>query len=55
MHVSYHTPARGEDVVAVAHTLTRTDESFQNRVIVIGRTSGRALATGSVTYRIVVP
>ena len=55
IHVSYHTAARGEDVVAHGRTLRRTDESFLNAVTVVGRRSGRVIATGAVTYRIVVP
>jgi uncharacterized protein (TIGR00369 family) len=55
IHVSFHAPARGEDVVADARTIGRTDESFANVVAVYGLGSGRAIATGSVTYRIVVP
>jgi uncharacterized protein (TIGR00369 family) len=55
IHVSFHASARGEDVVADARTIGRTDESFSNVVVVYGAGSGRAVATGSVTYRIVVP
>jgi acyl-CoA thioesterase len=55
IHVSFQAPARSEDVVADARTIGRTDESFSNVVVVYGVGSGRAVATGSVTYRIVVP
>jgi len=54
IHVSFHTPAvAGEGVVAHARTLSRTNESFLNAVTVYGAASGRAVASGSVTYRIV--
>lgn len=54
IHASFHAPApRGEGVVAHARTLSRANESFLNAVTVYGAESGRALATGSVTYRIV--
>lgn len=55
IHVSYHAPAVGENVVAVAQTLRRNNEVFLNEVAVRGATSARLLATGAVTYRIVVP
>ena len=55
IHVSYHAPAVGEDVVAVGQTLRRNNEIFLNEVAVRGATSNRLLATGAVTYRIVVP
>ncbi len=55
IHVSFHAPARREDVVAEAHTWRRNDEIFLNQVVVSGATSGRVVAAGTVTYRIVVP
>jgi uncharacterized protein (TIGR00369 family) len=55
IHVSCHGPARGEGVIASARTVRRTNESFANAVTVRGETSGGLVATGSVTYRIVVP
>ena len=55
IHVSYHGPAAGEDVVAEARTWRRNNEIFLNQVVVSGRTSERVVATGTVTYRIVVP
>jgi uncharacterized protein (TIGR00369 family) len=55
IHVSFHAPAREEDVVAQGRTLRRNNEIFLNTVTVSGCTSGRVVATGSVTYRIVVP
>jgi uncharacterized protein (TIGR00369 family) len=54
IHVSFHAPARGE-IVAEAHTLRRNDEIFLNQVTLSERESRRVVATGSVTYRIVVP
>jgi acyl-coenzyme A thioesterase PaaI-like protein len=54
IHVNYHAPAR-EDVVAEAHTWRRNDEIFLNQVTVSEAASDRVVATGSVTYRIVVP
>ncbi len=54
MHVSYHAAACGEDLVAHAKTLRRNNEIFLNQVTVSSRASGKIIATGSVTYRIVV-
>jgi uncharacterized protein (TIGR00369 family) len=54
VHVSFHAPAR-EDVVAEAHTGRRNDEIFLNQVTVSEAASRRVVATGAVTYRIVVP
>jgi uncharacterized protein (TIGR00369 family) len=54
IHASFHAPARGEDVVAHGRTLTRDNESFLNAVTIYGARSGETIATGSVTYRIVV-
>lgn len=54
IHVSFHSaPAAGEGVVAHARTLSRANESLLSAVTVYGATSGAAVATGSVTYRIV--
>ena len=53
IHVSFHAPAHGEAVAAHARTLSRANESFLNAVTVYGQSSRRAIATGSVTYRIV--
>ncbi len=55
IHVSHHARALGEEVVAHACTLRRMNEIFLNQVTVSGRDSGRVVATGAVTYRIVVP
>jgi uncharacterized protein (TIGR00369 family) len=54
IHVNYHAPARREEVIAHARTLRRNNEMFLNAVTVSGRTSAQVVATGSVTYRIVV-
>ncbi len=54
IHVTYHAPAQREDVIAYAQTLRRCNEIFLNTVTVVGRDSGRTVANGSVTYRIVV-
>jgi uncharacterized protein (TIGR00369 family) len=54
IHVSFHLPAR-EDLVAEARTSRRNDEVFLNQVTASEADSGRVVATGSVTYRIVVP
>lgn len=53
IHVSYHAPLR-EDAVAEAKTLRRNNEILLSQVTVSGKTSGLVVATGSVTYRIVV-
>ena len=54
IHVHYHGPAR-EDLVAEGRTWRRNDEIFLNQVTVSERDSRRVVATGTVTYRIVVP
>src|SRR5437868_3876233 len=53
IHVSYHAAARG-DLVAEARTWRRRDEIFLNQVTASEADSGRVVATGAVTYRIVV-
>ncbi len=55
IHVNFHGRGDGEDVVAYGRTLRRDDEIFLNQVVVCGRASERLVATGAVTYRIVVP
>jgi uncharacterized protein (TIGR00369 family) len=55
IHVSYHARAREEDVVAEGRTWRRNNEIFLNQVTVSGAASGSVLASGTVTYRIVVP
>ncbi len=54
IHVAYHAPAR-EEIVAEARTWRRNDEIFLNQVTASEAGSGRVVATGTVTYRIVVP
>jgi uncharacterized protein (TIGR00369 family) len=54
IHVNYHAAAQREAVIAHAHTLRRNNEIFLNSVTVSGCASGKIIATGSVTYRIVV-
>jgi len=54
IHVSFHAPACG-DLVAEARTWRRKDEIFLNQVVASEAESGRVVATGAVTYRIVVP
>ena len=54
IHVNYHAPAVGQEVVAQARTLRRNNEIYLNQVTVSSRASGSIVATGSVTYRIVV-
>jgi uncharacterized protein (TIGR00369 family) len=55
LHASYHAPVAREDVVAEGRTWSRNNEIFLNQVSVTGAASGAVVATGSVTYRIVVP
>jgi uncharacterized protein (TIGR00369 family) len=55
LHVNYHSAARAEAVVAHARTWRRNNEVFLNEVTVSGRDSGVIVATGTVTYRIVMP
>jgi len=54
IHVAFHGPAPG-DLVAEARTWRRNDEIFLNQVVASEAASGRVVATGAVTYRIVVP
>jgi uncharacterized protein (TIGR00369 family) len=51
LHVNFHAPARGP-LLAHARTLRRNNEIFLNQVAVSA--AGTVVATGSVTYRIVV-
>lgn len=54
IHLGFHAAVPpGEGVVAHARTLSRANESFLNAVTAYGAVSGRAIASGSVTYRIV--
>src|SRR5207237_1179794 len=54
VHLSYPGRAVREDVSASGRTLRRDNEIFLNTVTVVGAASGQVVATGSVTYRIVV-
>jgi uncharacterized protein (TIGR00369 family) len=55
LHVSWCGPAPGDALVAVAETLQRQNEIFINTVAVTAARTGRVVAVGTVTYRIVVP
>jgi uncharacterized protein (TIGR00369 family) len=52
MHLCYDRTPADEDVVVEARTTWRAAGVFLNTVTLTGRRSGRAVATGSVTYRI---
>ena len=53
MHLCFDVGTRGEDVAAEAVTSWNSDGVYVSSVTVGGRASGRAIASGSVTYRIV--
>jgi len=53
MHLCFDVGTRGEDVAAEATNTWNSDGVYVNSVLVAGRDSGRAIASGSVTYRIV--
>lgn len=53
MHLCFDVGTRGEDVAAEAVTSWNSDGVYVSSVTVAGRASGRAIASGSVTYRIV--
>jgi acyl-coenzyme A thioesterase PaaI-like protein len=55
MHLCYDRTPRDEDVVVEAVTSWRAAGIFLNTVTLTARTSGRSVATGSVTYRIARP
>jgi acyl-coenzyme A thioesterase PaaI-like protein len=55
LHLTCDVAPRGEAVVAVARTPWRSAGLFVSTVVLGGRTSRRAVATGAVTYRIVRP
>ncbi len=55
IHVNYHAPLRADEAVAHARTLRRNNEIFLNQVTISARASRQVVATGSVTYRIVIP
>lgn len=52
MHLCFDVGTRDEDVAAEARTSWNSDGIYVSSVLVAGRTSGRAVASGSVTYRI---
>jgi uncharacterized protein (TIGR00369 family) len=55
MHLGFDVGTRGESVAAEAVTSWHGEGVYVNSITVTGRTSGRAIASGSVTYRIVKP
>jgi acyl-coenzyme A thioesterase PaaI-like protein len=55
MHLCYDRAPAGDDVVVEARTTWRAAGIFLNTVMLTARASGRPVATGSVTYRIVRP
>jgi uncharacterized protein (TIGR00369 family) len=54
IQIAFVAPSRGETVVALARNLRKHAETFSNRVELVGAESGRLLAHGLLTYRIVV-
>lgn len=52
LHLCFDRSTRDEDVLARAETSWRNGGVYVNSVTVAGRRSGRAIASGSVTYRI---
>lgn len=54
IQIAYVAPSRGEGVLALARNLGKHAETFSNRVELVGATTGRLLAHGLLTYRIVV-
>ena len=55
IHVNFHGRMPGESVVACARTLRRNNEIFLNEVAIVAGVSRAVLASGAVTYRIVIP
>jgi uncharacterized protein (TIGR00369 family) len=55
MHLCFDVGTRGENVAAEARTSWHGDGVYVSSITVAGRTSRRAIASGSVTYRIVKP
>jgi acyl-coenzyme A thioesterase PaaI-like protein len=53
MHLCFDVGTAGEDIAAEATNTWNSDGVYVNSVLVAGRASGRAIASGSVTYRIV--
>lgn len=54
IQVSFVGPSLGEPVVALAQNMRKHAESFSNRVELVASGSGRLVAQGLLTYRIVV-
>ncbi len=54
LQVSFVAPSRGERLRALARTVRKHAETFSNRVEVVAAESGRLVAHGLLTYRIVV-
>lgn len=55
MHLCFDTGTRDESIAAEATTSWHQDGVYVSSITVAGRSSGRVLASGSVTYRIVRP
>lgn len=55
MHLCFDVGTRGENVAAEAVTTWHGEGVYVSSLTVAGRSSGRAIASGSVTYRIVKP
>jgi hypothetical protein len=53
MHLACDVTPRGEDVVAEARATWSGGGMFVSAATLRGRTTGRVVASGSVTYRIV--
>jgi uncharacterized protein (TIGR00369 family) len=54
IQIAYVAPSHGERVLALARNLGKHAETFSNRVELVGAASGRLIAHGLLTYRIVV-
>ncbi len=55
VHINFLARVPEADAIAHARTLRRDEEMFFNQVTVVARGSNAVLASGTVTYRIVVP
>ncbi|MEE2702421.1 MAG: PaaI family thioesterase [Myxococcota bacterium] len=54
IQISYAAPSKGERVVALSRNLRKHAEAFSNRVDLVGEKTGRLIAQGLLSYRIVV-
>ena len=54
IQVSFIGPSMGEPVVALAQNIRKHAETFSNRVDLVTAETGRPVAQGLLTYRIVV-